>query len=110
MIRNSFRGGLWTPAGGAPPYRVSWFVQPSRAGRYELQVRYAAEKSCPGEVRHDDKILFSALAQTTGSRLKPAWFTEGTIELHAGVNRLGFHSEKYLPSIDAVRLVRLGKD
>jgi len=81
-----------------------------RAGRYELQVRYAAEKSYPAEVRHDDKTIFTALAQTTGSRAKPAWFKEGTIELHEGPNRLGFYSEENLPSIDAVRLVRLDKD
>lgn len=108
MIRSPARGYMWIPA-GSPPYRVSWFIQPPQAGRYELQVRYAAEKSSPGEVRHDDKTLFLALAKTTGNRLKPAWFTEGTIELHEGANRLGFYSEKPLPNIDAVRLVRLGK-
>lgn len=107
MIRNPAQGYMWIPAGGAPPYRVGWFVRPPRAGRYELHVRYASDKSRPGEVRHDDKTVFTALAQTTGDRMKPAWFKEGTIELHEGGNRLGFHSEKPLPNIDAVRLVRL---
>lgn len=107
MIRNSMRGFMWCPAGGAPPFSIGWAFKPPRAGRYELRVRYASEESRPGEIRLEDQVVFTGLAQTTASRLKPEWFTEGTIELREGFNHLTFYSERPLPNIDSLQLALL---
>lgn len=103
MIRNPARGGLWSPA-GSPPYNVGWVVRPLRAGRYELEVRYASEVSRPTEVGLDDQTLFTGLARTTGNALNPQWFAEGTVELHEGANHLWLHAMEPPPNIDALRL------
>ncbi len=107
MIRNSMQGGMWISAGGAEPYFIVWRVKTPQAGRYELRVRYAAEKSRPMEVRLDERTVFMGLARTTRSWLEPEWYSEGTIELHEGANLLSFFSLKPPPNIDAVRLTKL---
>jgi len=108
MIRNSMRGGMWTAASVAP-YDLGWRVDAPRAGRYELRVRYATVQSRPMEIFVNDRKLFTGLAHTTARWLKPEWFREGTVELRAGRNSLGFHSMEPAPNIDAVQLVELGR-
>ncbi len=107
MMRYRVGGSMWAPAGG-PPYGVGWRIYVVKAGRYHLDVRYSAETSRPAEIRLDEQTLFTGLGRTTGDRWKPQWVRQGTIELHAGTNRLAFWREQEgLPWIDSVRLTRL---
>lgn len=106
MMRYRRGGSMWAPAGG-PPYGVGWRIFVVETGRYHLDVRYSAETRHPAEIRLDEQTLFTGLGRTTGDRWKPQWFRQGTIELHAGTNRLAFFSEDGLPWIDSVRLTKL---
>jgi hypothetical protein len=106
MIRNSMRGGMWSPASNAP-FNVGWSVNAPQSGRYAIRVRYAAVTSRPMEVFLNDQKVMTALARTTPSRLQPEWFREGTVELRAGHNSLCFHSDQPPPNIDAVKLIKL---
>lgn len=106
MMRYRQGGSMWAPAGG-PWYGVGWRIFVVETGRYHLDVRYSAETSHPAEIRLDEQTLFTGLGSTTGDRWKPQWFRQGTIELHAGTNRLAFYREDPLPWIDSVRLTRL---
>jgi hypothetical protein len=106
MMRNPAAANMWSNAGSSP-YGVGWVVRLPEPGRYELRVRYAATVSRPTEVQLDGATRFIALARTTGSSTKPAWFTEGTIELHAGNNHLRLFRMAPPPNIDAIQLRKL---
>jgi hypothetical protein len=107
MIRNRERGNMWANAGSSP-YGVGWVVRLPKAGRYELRVRYASKTSRPTEIQLDSKTVFTGLAHTTESSTRPAWFAEGTLELHAGDNHLRFFRADPPPNIDAIQLRRTG--
>ena len=106
MMRNPMRGFLWTP-NGSTVWEVGWIVRAPRAGRYELSVRYATDRSKPGEIWVNDRMVATGLAHTTGQPFQPKWFREGTVELREGPNQLWFHSLRPLPNIDSLRLVEL---
>ena len=106
MMRNPMRGFLWTP-NGSTVWEVGWIVRAPRAGRYELFVRYATDRSRPGEIWVNDRMVRSGLARSTARPFEPEWFGEGTVELRQGPNQLWFHSLRPLPNIDSLRLVEL---
>jgi hypothetical protein len=106
MMRLPKAAGMWSVAGNGP-YNVGWVVRPPRPGRYALSVKYATEGRYAAEVRLEGQPLFPALAQISGDELKPKWFEEGIVELHAGANHLSFHSDSALPNIDALRLTQI---
>jgi hypothetical protein len=93
-------------AAGGPPW-AEWDLQLAKDGRYQLDVKHAAEDSRPCRVLMDGRVLQPhALIQTTGSweGFTAKWFTVARIYLEAGKHTLRIDRGGALPHIDAIRL------
>jgi hypothetical protein len=84
-----------------------------RAGKYGLEIRYAAAESRPLNVIVNGETLQKAVAgQVTGSWYPDTqrWFAAGQFELKAGKNTLKLDSAKVYPHIDQLQLVYVGPE
>jgi hypothetical protein len=80
------------------------------AGRYQLQVEYAALEPRPVLISVNGVLLTdNALALTTGgwTHEHQRWTTVGTVTLVAGSNRLRIERDSVLPHIRSIRFVPL---
>ncbi|MDF1845300.1 MAG: DUF1549 domain-containing protein [Rubripirellula sp.] len=79
-------------------------------GPYLLQVRYAARDARPGEIRLNGAIVKeNAIANTTGGWMPEhqQWFSECTVVLKVGANKLRIESEPLMSHIDKFRLIQV---
>jgi Protein of unknown function (DUF1553)/Protein of unknown function (DUF1549)/Planctomycete cytochrome C len=78
------------------------------AGRYTIEIRYAAAERRPIRIQLDGKeIQRSAANEVTGSWQPESqvWFISGTAQLGSGRHTLRFESKRVIPHIDKVALV-----
>jgi len=85
-------------------------IEPPEAGRYLLQLRYAAAQARPGKISLNAKVVIEpAISQVTGDWYPAGqrWFSEGVLNLRQGLNTVRLESRPNLSHIDKLRLVRL---
>ncbi|MFP6764000.1 MAG: DUF1553 domain-containing protein, partial [Planctomycetaceae bacterium] len=88
-------------------------IEPPAAGRYLLQLRYAAAQARPGKISLNGTVVIEpAISQVTGDWYPKGqrWFSEGVLHLRQGRNTIRLESEPNLSHIDKLRLVPLEDD
>ena len=87
---------------------AEWDLELTKPGRYQLDIKHAAEQPRPCRVSIDGDMLHrEALSETTGSweGFTAKWFTVARIGLAAGKHTLRIDRSAATPHIDAIRLV-----
>ena len=82
-------------------------------GLFQLELRYAAEKSRPGRILMDGQsVIDNAISKTTGGWLPEhqQWHAEGLLRVVIGQFTLRIESEPMMSHIDQVRLIPLKGD
>ncbi len=79
------------------------------AGRFVVELRYAASDSRPGRIVVDgEEVNEQAIQHVTGSWTPDSqtWFRECLVELDEGIHTLRIESEPYMSHIDKLRITR----
>ena len=79
-------------------------------GLFQLELRYAAQKSRPGQILMDGQMVIeNAIAKTTGGWLPEhqQWHAEGLLRVADGKFTLRIESEPMMSHIDQIRLTPL---
>jgi len=96
---------------GAQQNFVEYDIQLPQAGMYQVELRYAATNSRPGQLVLNSEVLKKdAIAEATGGWLpeNQQWIVEGVFEFRAGGNTLRLQSEPLMSHIDKVLIVPAG--
>ncbi len=92
---------------------VEYDLTMKKTGLFQLELRYAALKSRPGQILMDGKVIReNAIAKTTGGWLPQhqQWHSEGLFKTTAGQFTLRVESEPMMSHIDQMRLTPLKGD
>ena len=92
---------------------VEYDLEVSRAGTYDLELRYTAEQSRPFQVIVNGQLAASDVGgQVTGSWYPPGqtWFAAARLDLAAGPNVLRFTSDAVYPHVDKFALIFVAED
>jgi hypothetical protein len=87
---------------------IEFDLEVANAGRYAIELRYAAEESRPLRILLDGVEIEPSAAVDTTSSWQPAgqaWFEGGVVDLTAGKHVLRFESKTPLPHLDKIALV-----
>jgi hypothetical protein len=88
--------------------RAEYAVTVTKAGEYELELRYAALQSRPVRISVDGKVVLPEAAKGTTGGWNPehqAWRPEGRIRLQEGKNALAIEAHGLLPHIDKLAVL-----
>jgi hypothetical protein len=87
---------------------IEFDLEVATAGKYAIELRYAAEESRPLRILLDGVEINPSAAVDTTSSWQPtgqAWFLGGEAEVTAGKHVLRFESKTPLPHLDKIALV-----
>jgi cytochrome c553 len=90
--------------------RAEYAITVTRAGEFELELRYAALESRPVRVSVDGKVVLPEAAKATTGGWNPehqAWKPEGRVRLQEGKNTLAIEAHGLLPHIDKLAVLPL---
>ncbi len=96
---------------GAQQNYVEYDFSELSAGKYLLQLRYAAEQARPGRIHINGELIKDdALAQATGGWYPQhqRWFREAVVVLQDGLNTIRIESEPLMSHLDQIRLIAIG--
>ena len=89
------------------PDCVQWRIEIAQAGRYQLDLSYAAEESRPVRVLINGQLVRAAAAGTITGSWRPngqRWHAEGVFDFKSGDNTLRIERDGPIPIIDQLAL------
>ena len=94
---------------GNPPFGAEYSVDVPSAGRYEIAVRYASERSWPVRLLLNGRDVAEVCGQPTGGwyHQNSAWSPAGPFHPEAGPNKIALLSNGPVPPITMLRVVRV---
>ena len=110
ILRDGYGHGIGIISDRGPQSSFAEYeIDISADGPYLLQARYAARDARPGQILLNGTIVNkNAIANTTGGWMPEhqQWFSEGTVLLKVGANKLRIESEPLMSHIDKFRLIQ----